>query len=262
MISHIPSYIRDIRNYLHKNPDKKLPRHVAVIMDGNGRWAKKIGKDRLYGHREGMNSIRSVVSAAAKLNIPYLTLYAFSTENWRRPQSEITALFNLLKYFCKKELTKFVEKNIRVIFIGRTQKLPANVQYYMRKTLNATKNSTGMTLVIALNYGGQQEIIDAVKKALKNPELVKDPDKIDETTFTDLFYAPDLPPVDFMIRTSGEYRISNFLTYQIAYAELFFSPLLWPEFKEKEFLVAIKEYLKRSRRFGGLGSVSGKGQNL
>lgn len=258
MISHIPSHILEIRKFLHKNPHKQLPRHVAIIMDGNGRWAQRIGKERLFGHREGMNSIRSVVAAAGKLGISYLTLYAFSTENWRRPRGEINALFNLLKYFCRKELTRFVDNNVRVIFIGRIHELPETVQYYIRRTLQATRNSTGLTLVIALNYGGQQEIVDAVKKALKNKDLIKNPDKLDEQYFMRFFYAPEVPMVDFLIRTSGEKRVSNFLTYQSVYAEMLFTPLLWPEFKEKDFILAIKEYLQRSRRFGALEHVDGK----
>ncbi len=252
MTSSIPLYISQIRNYLHRNPHKSLPRHVSIIMDGNGRWAKRIGKERLYGHREGMNSIRSVVSAAAKLKIPYLTLFAFSTENWQRPRGEVTALFNLLKYFCRKELTNFIKKNIRVIFIGRTDELPQMVRYYLRRTLQATRHCNGITLVIAINYGGQQEIVDAVKKLLKDKAIVENPDLLEEKLLSRYFYAPELPPVDLMIRTSGEYRLSNFLTYQSVYAELHFTPLLWPEFKEKEFLLAVQEYLTRSRRFGAL----------
>lgn len=229
-----------------------LPSHVAVIMDGNGRWAKKKHRPRIFGHREGMKSVRAVVKAAAEIGVSYLTLYAFSTENWSRPEDEIQGLFKLLRYFCEKEIDTFIKNDLRVQFVGRRSDLSENIIDTIELAEKRTEHCRKMVVSVALNYGGQQEIIDACKRMLTDSELQADPERLDVHSFYSYLYDPNLPPVDLLIRTSGEYRISNFLIYQSAYAEFIFTDILWPDFRKNEFYVALSQYLDRDRRFGGV----------
>ncbi|PIU82976.1 MAG: isoprenyl transferase [Elusimicrobia bacterium CG06_land_8_20_14_3_00_38_11] len=225
-----------------------IPKHIAIIMDGNGRWAKKRGLPRLYGHHAGMKSVREVVRAASDTGIRVLTLYAFSTENWNRPKSEIKGLFNLLKLFIKKELGSLHKNNVKVIIIGRISELPINIVKLVKKATEKTSKNTGMILNIALNYGGRQEIVDAVNEIITEG-IYK---KVDEKIFEKYLYTTDLPFPDLIIRTSGESRISNFLLWQSAYSEFYTTKTLWPDFKKKNLMEAISDYQKRNRRFGGL----------
>jgi undecaprenyl diphosphate synthase len=229
----------------------KLPRHVAIIMDGNGRWAKQRGRPRIEGHRAGIKSVRAVVEASAELGISALTLYAFSSENWRRPVLEIKALMMLLVEYLKRELQELNENNIRLKTIGCIEALPPEVQEQLNLTIEQTRNNTGLILNLALNYGGQHEILDAVKKILYAIQEHKiSVDALTPEIFTTYLSTADLPELDLMIRTSGEMRISNFLLWQIAYAELYITPVLWPDFRKQHFYEAIIEYQHRSRRFG------------
>lgn len=227
----------------------KLPEHVAIIMDGNGRWAKMRKLPRIEGHKAGINSVRVVVETAYKVGIKYLTLYAFSRENWKRPKSEIDALMSLLEEYLDKEEEKFLQEDIRFKAIGRIEELPMNINIKLRRLEELTKSKDRMTLIIALNYGGRTEIIDAVNKILmENPRLKK----IEEKIFKKFLYTSEIPDPDLLIRTSGEQRISNFLLWQIAYTELWITPVLWPDFSRKDFLMAVKDYQRRERRFGGV----------
>jgi undecaprenyl diphosphate synthase len=228
---------------------ERLPYHIAVIMDGNGRWAKRRFLPRIMGHRSGVKSVRTVVQTAAKLHIPYLTLYAFSTENWARPKDEVNALMKLLNEYLKKEVKELKKNNIRLKAIGRISELPTNCQKALNEAIEYTKNSTGTTLVLALNYGGRAEIIDSFNKIISENPKIK---KINEELLKENFYFPELPDVDLLIRTSGEERISNFLLWQCAYSEIYITTRLWPEFRAIDFLHAIHNYLKRERRFGGV----------
>lgn len=225
-----------------------LPEHIAIIMDGNGRWAKKRGLPRLYGHHAGMKSVREVVRAASDIGIGVLTLYAFSTENWNRPKSEIKGLFGLLKLFIKKELGDIHKNNVKVNIIGRLSALPPDTIKMVNQATEKTLKNTGMILNIALNYGGRQEIVDAVNKIIAEG-IYK---KVDEKIFERYLYTKGLPPADLIIRTSGENRISNFLLWQSAYSEFYSTGTLWPDFRRKNLMEAISEYQKRNRRFGGL----------
>jgi len=225
-----------------------IPKHIAIIMDGNGRWAKKRGLPRLYGHHAGMKSVREVVRAASDTGIRVLTLYAFSTENWNRPKSEIKGLFNLLKLFIKKELGSLHKNNVKVVIIGRISELPINIVKLVKEATEKTSKNTGMILNIALNYGGRQEIVDAVNEIITEG-IYK---KVDEKIFEKYLYTTDLPFPDLIIRTSGESRISNFLLWQSAYSEFYTTKTLWPDFKKKNLMEAISDYQKRNRRFGGL----------
>ncbi len=232
------------------NPDK-LPNHVAIIMDGNGRWAKKRALNRIRGHENGINSVRDIVRTSREIGIPYLTLYAFSEENWKRPKHEVDALMNLLKSFLKKELDEMLETGIRFKVIGRTGKLPEDVQKLLSLTSEKTSQNNDMVLTLALSYGGRQEILDAVKKISQRIESEGlRPAEITQQTISDSLYTAGIPDPDLLIRTSGEYRISNFLLWQIAYAELYITPTLWPDFRKKEYLSAIRAFQKRERRFG------------
>jgi len=243
----------EVTSQLRKQIDSsKLPRHIAIIMDGNGRWAKQRGRPRIEGHRAGTNSVRAVVEAAAELGISALTLYALSTENWRRrPVLEIKALMMLLVEYLKRELRELNENNIRLKTIGRMEALPPEVQEQLHLTIDQTRNNTGLILNLALNYGGQHEILDAVKKVLYAIQKQKfSVDALTPEIFTTYLSTADLPELDLMIRTSGEMRISNFLLWQIAYAELYITPVLWPDFRKQHLYEAILEYQHRSRRFG------------
>ncbi|GAK53658.1 undecaprenyl diphosphate synthase [Candidatus Moduliflexus flocculans] len=240
--------LAQLREQLNPN---KLPRHVAIIMDGNGRWAQQQGKPRIEGHRVGVESVRAVVEAAADIGIQALTLYAFSSENWKRPALEVQALMAILVEYLKREVKTMNANNIRLSTIGRTGELPERARKALEKTIEATSRNTGMTLNLALNYGGQNEILDAVKKIVYD---VRDKQFNIEDLSADVFVrylsTAHLPELDFMIRTSGEMRISNFLLWQLAYAELYVTPILWPDFRKPQFYQAILDYQQRLRRFG------------
>jgi len=229
----------------------KLPKHVAVIMDGNGRWAKKQGKMRVFGHRKGVKAVREVIEGAAEIGIKFLTLYAFSTENWNRPKYEVDALMSLLLSSLKDELSTLQKNNIKLEVIGDISQLPEKNQKELQQVIDQTKNNTRMTLVLALSYGSKLEILNAVRnisEKVKNGELeVSD---IDENTISKNLYTAEIPDVDLLIRTSGETRISNFLLWQIAYAELFFLEKLWPDFDRTDLFNTILDYQNRERRFG------------
>ncbi len=232
--------------------DKDLiPRHVAIIMDGNGRWAKKQGLKRVLGHKKGVESVRQSVEAAVELGIEALTLYAFSTENWKRPKIEIDTLMSILVNSLKNEIKTFQDNNIKLQAIGNLEKLPLLARNQLKEVISLTKKNDGMALTLALNYGAKEELIRAVKsisKKIVNNEL--ETEEIDEKIINSHLYTFTLPVVDFLIRTSGEMRISNFLLWQIAYAELYFTDILWPDFRKKDFYEAILNYQRRERRFG------------
>jgi len=235
------------------NPDK-LPRHVAIIMDGNGRWAKKRGFDRIAGHRKGIQSVRDVVRTSRELGIGWLTLYAFSEENWKRPRYEIKALMSLLNRFLKDELKEMLDNGIRLACIGQTEKLPPEVQRTLWQTIERTAHNKEMTLTLALSYGGRQEIVGAVRNMLKDIEKdTLNVKQITEERLSKYLYTSDIPDPDLLIRTSGEHRISNFLLWQIAYTEIFVTPTLWPDFHRERYLEALLDYQKRERRFGSTG---------
>ena len=229
----------------------QMPRHIAVIMDGNGRWAKKNSLPRIQGHWEGVKTVDRIVSLCRKLDIEALTLYSFSDENWNRPPVEINTLMKILDQFLKKELERMKTENIRFHTIGQVEELPLEIQKLIEHTKNCTKDCDGMTLTLALSYGGRQEILKSVqqiaKKVLSGELRLVD---IDYSVFESFLQTNSLPELDLLIRTSGEMRISNFLLYQIAYTELHYTKVLWPEFKEDDLLHAIIDFQKRERRFG------------
>lgn len=228
-----------------------LPRHIAIIMDGNGRWARVRGLPRIAGHREGINSVREIVTCCREIGIKVLTIYAFSAENWKRPELEVNALMMFLEEYLQKELKTLMDNNIRFITIGQTDKLPGSVQKWIRKVVKETENNGAMILNIALSYGGRTEIVDAIKDIAKDAIDGKvSPGDIDIGLISNYLYTSDLPDPDLMIRTSGETRISNFLLWQIAYAELYFTKTLWPDFRRHDLLLAILDYQQRERRFG------------
>lgn len=229
----------------------EIPKHIAIIMDGNGRWAQQQGKNRLRGHEAGAKAVKKTVEAAAELGIKHLTLYAFSTENWNRPKAEIATLMTLLVRSLRRELQQMTENNIRLSAIGSLEKLPKQVQQELIEVIEKTKYHRGTNLTLALSYGAREEIKRAVidiSKKVKNSIIPVE--SIDETIINEHLYTQHLPDVDLLIRTSGEVRISNFLLWQIAYAELYFTDVMWPEFNKQELHQAIKSYLIRERRFG------------
>ncbi len=227
---------------------KVIPYHVGVIMDGNGRWAQRRKLPRVFGHREGLKAVRRIVKAAKKFNIKYLTLYSFSTENWKRPEEEVNFLFKLMETRLRKEGDSLNRNNVKVEFTGRKEGLPEKLIEIMEDVRNLTKNNTGLNLIFAINYGGRQEILDAVEKIVKEKKIKK----VDEETFRKFLYLPDVPDVDLIIRTAGEKRISNFLIWQSVYSEFYFTDVLWPDFDEEDFYKALVSYQKRKRKFGGL----------
>ena len=238
----------DLKNAIN---EENLPQHIAIIMDGNGRWAKKQGMLRAFGHESGTKSVQTTVETCAKIGIKNLTLYAFSTENWNRPKLEVDTLMKLLISSLKKELKTLVKNDIRLTTIGNIEKLPASAQKQLIEVIEKTKDNTRMTLTLALSYGSREELISAVKKiASKVKNNIISIDAIDETIINEHLYTQNLPDVDLLIRTSGEHRISNFLLWQIAYAELYFTEVLWPDFTEEHLYEAIISYQKRERRFG------------
>jgi len=236
---------------MSKIDPKKLPKHVAVIMDGNGRWAKKRAMNRIRGHEEGAESVRAIVRTSREIGISWLTLYAFSEENWKRPEYEIKALMKMLKRFLKNELAEMMENGIRFKNIGRIKKLPDDVQEAVHKTIKETSANRDMVLTLALSYGGRQEIFDVIQKIAKNIQSGDmNLEDISEKFISDSLYTRGMPDPDLLIRTSGEYRVSNFMLWQIAYTEIYITPTLWPDFRKEEYLLAIEEFQKRERRFG------------
>lgn len=232
----------------------KIPNHVAVIMDGNGRWAKQKGKPRVFGHKNGVKAVRETINAAGNAGVKALTLYAFSTENWNRPKAEVKTLMSLLLTSLKNEAKELIKNNIKLQIIGNQENLPKSVLKGLHKVIEQTKNNNALTLTIALSYGSREEIVNAFKnisKKVVNKELTAE--EIDENIINNHLYTFTLPDVDLMIRTSGEKRISNFLLWQIAYAELHFTNVLWPDFTKNDFYNAILEYQNRERRFGKTG---------
>jgi undecaprenyl diphosphate synthase len=233
------------KELLSKLDKSRIPKHVAIIMDGNGRWAKKRGLPRMAGHRKGINRLRKIVPAAKNYGIKFLTLFAFSTENWDRPKGEIRGLFRALERYLRDEVEELQKDNIRLHPIGRLEKLPSFLQEELSRVARITKNNKGIILNLALNYGGRSDIVEAVKKIIASR-----PEKIDEETFSKYLYTSGQPDPDLLIRTSGEMRISNFLLWQLAYSELWITPILWPDFKKENLLQAILDYQMRERRFG------------
>jgi undecaprenyl diphosphate synthase len=228
-----------------------LPKHLAIIMDGNGRWAKKQGLLRAFGHESGSKSVKENINSCAKLGIEFLTLYAFSTENWNRPKIEVKALMKILIKELRKELITLQEKNVKLNAIGNLESLPKSAQKELFEVMEKTKNNTKMTLTLALSYGSREEIVNAVKNiSNKVKNNIISIESIDDSIINEHLYTQNLPEVDLLIRTSGEHRISNFLLWQIAYAELYFTDVLWPDFKEQDLYEAIISYQKRERRFG------------
>jgi undecaprenyl diphosphate synthase len=229
----------------------KLPRHIAIIMDGNGRWAKEKGKARVFGHQSGVQAVRDVTEAGAELGIEYMTLYAFSTENWNRPKLEVTALMTLLVKTIRKEVATLNKNNIRLQMIGDLNTLPKAAQRELLEAIDSTKENTRMTLVLALSYSAKWEMVEAVKNIatrVRDGEL--DAEDINETLISDSLATTGMPDPELMIRTSGETRISNFLLWQLAYAELYFTPVFWPDFRKANLYEAIYSYQNRERRFG------------
>jgi undecaprenyl diphosphate synthase len=230
---------------------ERLPRHIAIIMDGNGRWARERNRSRIFGHREGSNSVREVVSCCRRLGIPYLTLYAFSKENWQRPNREVRALWQLLKRFLKSQLPEIIEKEIRLCHLGDPEGIPGDVVAQLQAAVAKTAHYDKLTLSLAINYGGRQELARAARLFAVDVRQGKcdlhdfSPERLSEYLFT-----ADLPDPDLMIRTGGEYRVSNFLLWQLAYAELYITKVLWPDFREPHFWEALGEYQRRERRFG------------
>lgn len=231
---------------------KRLPRHVAVIMDGNGRWAQKRHLPRIAGHRAGTQSARTTIETCARLKIEALTLYAFSVENWRRPQTEIDFLMALLREYLRKEMPLIQKNEIRMRFLGRVEELPVGVQKDVREAMEKTAGNRGMVLCIALNYGGRAEVVDAVNSILAESNGSGVPARITEEQLSRHLYTEGLPDPDLLIRTSGEMRVSNFLLWQIAYSEIFVTETLWPDFNRARLLEALVEYQKRERRYGGI----------
>lgn len=233
-------------------PDRdKLPRHIAIIMDGNGRWAKERGQDRVYGHHEGVISVREIVNTCGELGIGYLTLYAFSTENWNRPQEEVNALMELLVNTIRKEAEELKKNNVRLQVIGDFESLPAVCQKELNEGIEMTAMNTGLTLVLALSYSSRWEIMEAAKRFARDViDGRADADVLTDDMFHNYLTTAGIPDPELMIRTSGEYRISNYLLYQLAYAELYFTPVHWPDFRKQNLYDALLDYQQRERRFG------------
>ncbi|MGB9689753.1 isoprenyl transferase [Thermogutta sp.] len=234
-------------------PPEKRPRHIAAIMDGNGRWAQRRGLPRIEGHRHGVAAVRRTVEECVRLGIEYLTLYCLSSENWKRPKGELEFLLRLLEQYIVEERQTFLENNVRVVVIGKREGIPSQVQREIDKTVEMTADQTGLCLCLAVNYGGRAEILDAVRAiATKVAEGQLSPKDIDEATFSAHLYTAGMPDPDLLIRTAGELRVSNFLLWQISYAELWVTDVCWPDFDENLLRQAIRDYARRVRRFGGL----------
>jgi undecaprenyl diphosphate synthase len=230
---------------------RRLPRHVAIIMDGNGRWARGRGLARVEGHRRGKEAVRAVVETARRLGIPFLSLYAFSSENWNRPREEVNALMGLLRRYLGSELGRMMRNQIRLLSIGNLERLPRAVREALRRNVEATRHNTGMTVMLAVSYGGREEIVNAVRRMAREVRRgTLAPEDIDESLVSRHLSTAGIPDPDLLIRTSGEMRVSNFLLWQIAYSELLVTPTLWPDFGEAEFIAALAHYQGRERRFG------------
>jgi len=235
------------------NVKSLVPRHVAIVMDGNGRWAKQRGLPRLKGHEEGANSVRAIIRACRDAGVEYLTLYAFSIENWVRPKAEIRGLMSLLVRFLKEREFELHDNEVRLRVMGCMEMLPSRVRKGLERVMRATEHYNKGQLLLALSYGGRREIADAAREIAREAKAGKlDPETVDEGTVAAHLYAPDVPDPDLMIRTSSEMRISNFLLWQLSYSELYVTDVLWPDFREKEFGKALTEYARRHRRFGGI----------
>jgi undecaprenyl diphosphate synthase len=254
---------KDEADLLDKIDLKRLPEHLAVIMDGNGRWAQRRHLPRIAGHRAGVKAAREIIESCARLKLPCLTLYAFSLENWRRPQAEVDFLMRLLREYLKRELPSIHKNNIRLLVIGRSEQLPEGVRKDIENGMRLTAKNTGMKLVVALNYGGRAELVDAFNAML---EQVRSNGmsafQADEQTISEHLYTAGLPDPDLLIRTSGEMRVSNFLLWQIAYAEMYVTETLWPDFSRAKLLEALADFQQRERRYGGLGTVRERSRGL
>jgi undecaprenyl diphosphate synthase len=239
--------------HLSSEAKTNLPRHVAVIMDGNGRWAKSRHLPRIEGHRRGADSAREIIRTAGELGIKYLTLYAFSAENWNRPKDEVDALMKYLVHYLKTETKDLNRNNVRLEVIGQIHRLPENVQEHLAKSITTLSKNNGLTLIMALSYSSRIEIVDATRQIAQKVRQGKlDPADITEEVISQHLWTRNIPDPDLLIRTSGEMRVSNFLLWQISYAELVVTPTLWPDFKKPQFFAALEEYAKRHRRFGGV----------
>ncbi|WP_077619596.1 isoprenyl transferase [Bacillus sinesaloumensis] len=233
--------------------DDHVPEHIAIIMDGNGRWAKKRGLPRVAGHKEGISAVIKIVKAAVKCNVKVLTLYTFSTENWKRPKSEVDTILRLPKEFLHLYLPELISNNVRIEAIGDMENLPSHTQEAIQYAINRTRDNDGLVLNFALNYGSRHELLNAMKAMLKDMNEAKlSPDELDEQMVSRYLYTSNLPEPDLLIRTGGERRLSNFLLWQLAYTEFWFSDVFWPDFSEKEFMEALEDYRQRKRRYGGL----------
>ncbi len=243
----------ELKKLMDKIKEKPLPKHIAIIMDGNGRWAKMRNLPRVEGHRAGITAVRESVEGCAEVGIKYLTLFAFSTENWKRPKSEVNTLMRLLKKYIDKELNTLVEKNIKFTAIGRINELQPSVVNKLNFAMEETYHCSGLNFIVALNYSGRAEIVDAIKKIIKAVKEEKIPiDSITEMSIDKYLYTNGIPDPDLLIRTSGEYRISNFMLWQLAYSEIWITNIYWPDFNKKYLFEAILDYQRRERRFGGL----------
>lgn len=240
-------------SHLSAEAKVSLPKHVAVIMDGNGRWAKQHGLPRVEGHRRGADSAREIIRTSGELGIKYLTLYAFSAENWNRPKDEVDALMKYLIHYLKTETPELNKNNVRLEVIGQIWRLPENVQEHLRKSMHTLSKNSGLTLVMALSYGSRIEIVEAVRHIAEKAKQGKlDPAEINEKVISEHLWTRNIPDPDLLIRTSGEMRLSNFLLWQISYAELVITPTFWPDFRKAQFFAALEEYARRHRRFGGI----------
>ncbi len=238
---------------------KRLPRHVAIIMDGNGRWAQRRGMSRVQGHRRGKDSVQAVLETALRLGIPYLSLFAFSTENWQRPSSEVRALMNLLRRYLRTELARMQEKQVRLRAIGDLDRLPESVRRELEKTIQSTGENTRLTVGLCISYGGRQDLVSAIRKICQEVQAGRlQTEQIDEHLVSRFLGTADMPDPDLLIRTSGEMRISNFYLWQLAYTEIYVTETLWPDFGEREFLEAVAEYQSRDRRFGRISAPKSK----
>ncbi len=238
----------------------QIPRHVAIIMDGNGRWAQSRGMPRIMGHRRGIQSVRAVVEEGCRLGLDQLTLYCLSVENWKRPPRELKFLMRLLRHFLVVERDELLEQNVRLTMIGRRAGLPDDVLRELDRTMELTATKTGMTLCLAVNYGGRTEIADAARRLAEDVRAGRlEPDRVDEPMFASYLSTAEMPEPDLLVRTAGELRVSNFLLWEISYAELWVTDVLWPDFRADDLLAACQSYAARQRKFGGLPSVGAKG---
>ncbi len=246
----------DLKDLIIKD---KVPRHIAIIMDGNGRWAQTRGNARIFGHQNGVESVRNAVEAAGELGVEYLTLYAFSTENWNRPRSEVDALMGLMVSAIQNETEELHKNNVRLQAIGELNDLPVSVKNQLQSSIDYTAENTGLTLILALSYSGRWEITSALKRIIEEVQQGKiDPDNIDNCLIESYLNTASIPDPELLIRTSGERRISNFMLWQLAYTELYFAPVFWPDFGKKDFYEAIIDYQRRDRRFGKIKTQTQK----